>query len=286
MPPWMQIIPDIIVYNAPRSSRCYVARKDEVDFLKAGGYRDVRAIGLPIIYTKPSGLQRTKNSLLVMPTHSSAFDVVVPSTEKYVREIASVQRRFSRVVACVAAPCMENGVLAKQFAQHGIPVLQGAGITDANSLKRMRALFESFEYVTTDNYGSHVFYALYFGAKVSIWGEPTPICRENLLKDGAWAPYPEAIDEFLSKENAEKAEVYLRPFRVEPWIGVTDVKSGEFMVGHHNKLSAEELRACFGWTPAKMVCGTVGETLRQSKVWRVGARVKRLLSTKGGAACF
>ena len=97
-------------------TRCFVARQDEVAFLKAGGYRKVRAIGLPIIYTKPSGLQRIPKSLLVMPTHSIASDVLVPSTEQYVREIASIKNRFGLVAACVSTHCIAKGLV--DFAIH------------------------------------------------------------------------------------------------------------------------------------------------------------------------
>lgn len=279
--PWYKIRPEIIVYDAPRSYRCLVARKDEADFLKAGGYLDVRSIGLPIVYTKPSGLARISDSLLVMPTHTCSFDIITPSGERYVREIASIVGKFKRVAACVSASCITKGVWVKEFKGHGIPVVRGSGLNDANSLKRMRALFESFEYVTTDNYGSHVFYALYFGAKVSIWGEPTPWSRENFLRDGAWAPYPEAVDKLFSEETNTKAEVYLGPLRVKPWVGVNDVDTGKFLVGHDNKLNPTELRACFGWTPAKVFASKLDKVIRRSRFWRLAASLKHRLLAVG-----
>jgi len=62
---------EIIVYDAPKSTTCFVARQDEVTFLKPAGYRRVRAIGLPIIYTQPSGLQRIpKVCWSCLPTRS------------------------------------------------------------------------------------------------------------------------------------------------------------------------------------------------------------------------
>ncbi len=189
IPPWHRLRPEVLVYDAPRSTKRSVARQDEEAFLREGGYRDVRAIGLPIIYTQPSGLSRIPNSLLVMPTHSLASDVLMPSCERYVEEIAEIKDHFDLVAACVSAYCIARNLWVPQFAEGGIPVARGAGIADTNALNRMRALFESFEYVTTDSYGSHVFYALYFGAKVSIWGTATPVFRENILKDGGWAAY-------------------------------------------------------------------------------------------------
>jgi len=276
-PPWQRIQPEVVVYNAPRSFRCYVARPDEADFLNAAGYRKARAIGLPIIYTRPSGLQRIPNSLLVMPTHSLASDVLEPSTEQYVRDIASIKDRFGQVTTCVSAYCIARGLWAPQFAEHGIPVVRGAGIDDVNALKRMRALFETFEYVTTDSYGSHVYYALYFGAKVSIWGTATPVLRENVLSDAAWTPYPEAVDKLFMEETERKAEEYLGPLRVDPWIGTQDVSVSKLMLGDENKLSPEEMRAAFGWTPLGILAGSARETVRHSHLWRAGSMAKRRL---------
>jgi hypothetical protein len=278
-PPWQKIQPEVIVYNAPRSATCFVARHDEVSFLRAAGYRDVRAIGLPIIYTQPSGLQRIPNSLLVMPTHSLASDVMVPSTEQYVREIASIKDRFDFVAACVSAYCISRGLWISQFEEQGIPVIRGAGITDVNALRRMRALFDTFEYVTTDTYGSHVYYAQYFGAKVSIWGTATPVLRENVLSDGAWTPYPEAVDILLSEETERNGEHYLGPLRIDPWIGVHDFDVSKLMLGHDSKLNPSEMRSAFGWTPSKILVGSAGEIVRSSPFWRAGSAAKRRLLT-------
>jgi hypothetical protein len=280
----MQIRPEIVVYDAPKSARCFVGRQDEVTFLKAAGYRKVRAIGLPIIYTQPSGLQRIPNSLLVMPAHSLASDVLMPSTEQYVREIASIKNRFDLVAACVSAYCIAKGLWISRFAEQGIHVVRGAGIADANALKRLRALFDSFEYVTTDTYGSHVFYALYFGAKVSIWGTATPVFRENVLSDGGWTAYPEAVDKLLSEETKRKADVYLGPLRVDPWIGVQNIDVSKLVLGHDNKLSPGEMRAAFGWTPLSILVASAREIVRRSPFWRAGSAAKRrLLKTARGS---
>jgi hypothetical protein len=283
MPPWWKIRPEIIVFLAPRSLSCFVARQDEVNYLREGGYSKVRAIGLPIIYTKPVGLQRIPGSLLIMPTHSMPLDVRAPSCDKYVEQITSLKGKFSRVVACVYATCITNGFWAPQFEAQGIEVVCGAGTYDANALRRMRALFESFEYVTTDSFGSHVAYALYFGAKVSIWGETTPNYRENVLKDPTWAAFPEAVDRLFSEETQRKAEEYLGPLRVDPWIGVQDVNLGKWLVGHDNKLSPSELRSCFGWTQLRIMLDFIRQAPRPWHFRRIGTAMKRrLLSLKRG----
>jgi hypothetical protein len=282
IPPWHRLRPEVVVYDAPRSMRCFVARKDEEVFLREGGYRDVRAIGLPILYTQPSGLDRIPNSLLVMPTHSLASDVLMPSCEDYVREIAGIAGRFDAVAACVSAYCVARNLWVPEFAEHGIPAVRGAGIADIHALERMRALFESFEHVTTDSYGSHVFYALYFGAKVSIWGPATPVFRENILKDGGWAAYPDTVDALFSPRVIEHGERYLAPLRVPPWEAVCDRRLGAEMLGEENRLSPKQLRKAFGWTTVGKLRGAAMQKTRSSWLWR-GARAlrRRLIPTRG-----
>jgi hypothetical protein len=279
-PPWMQVQPEMIVFDAPKSATCFVARQDEVAFLRPAGYRSVRAIGLPIIYTRPSGAQRIPKSLLVMPSHSTEVDILLPSTQQYVDQIASLTNKFDLMLACVTSYCFQNGLWVNQLREKGINVVRGAGMRDVNALNRMRALFETFEYVTTDRFGSHVFYALYFGAKVSIWGAPTPIFRENLLNDGGYSAYPDAIDRLLSEETRIKEELWLAPLKVEPWRGVQNIELGKSMLGHENKLSSEQMREAFGWTPLRNFIGSAGVIVRGSPFWRAAAAAKRGLLTR------
>lgn len=277
--PWEQVQPETIVCLSPRPTPCFVARRDELEYLKGAGYTRVRAIGLPVIYTKPVGTKRSAGSLLVMPTHSFSQYAIQPSFNKYVAQIAALQGKFNEVTVCVSANCIAQGYWAPQFEAAGLSVVRGAGVSDANALRRMRALFENFEYVTTDGYGSHVFYALYFGAKVSIWGESSPLRRENMLKDGTWAAFPDAVNRYLSKETMQKAEKYLGPLRVDPLLGVRDIELGGWMLGHENKLSPRELQRCFGWTPLRVMNATLRKTVRGSRLWSMGSRMKRYLTS-------
>jgi hypothetical protein len=280
IPPWHRFRPEIVVYGAPSSHRCFVARRDEAEFLRAGGYRKVDAIGLPLIYVNHSGLERIPGSLLVMPTHTLASDVLLPSCTQYVGEIAAIKDRFSQVVACVSAYCILKNHWVPEFTELGIPIVQGAGIADANSLNRMRALFDSFEYVTTDSYGSHVFYALFCGAKVSIWGTGIQASRENVLKDGGWGPYPDAVDQLFSPETERHAEVYLAPLRVEPWRAVQNVELGGQMLGVENKLSQADLRRVFGWTTWRILAGSVVARGRRTRAWKACRSAKAWIFSK------
>jgi hypothetical protein len=270
--PWQQVQPEVVVYRAPREERCWVGRVDEVKYLQAAGYARVRAIGLPIIYTADPRVTRIPGSLLVMPCHAMRWDKFGKDQfERYVAQIQSIAGRFKQVVACVSPTCLANGFWAPQFQAAGIPVVCGAAANDANALRRMRTLFEAFDYVTTHDYGSHVVYGLAFGARVSIWGDRIPITREQLLQDATWAPFPAAVDRFLSGETERKADESLQRYRVEPWKAVRDIAWGRRMIGDDNKVSPEQMRTLFRWTPARRVVATVH--------WPIARTVRRLLKS-------
>ena len=270
--PWQQVQPEVLVYRAPRAERCWVARADEVKYLQAAGYAHVRAIGLPIVYAPDTPASRVAGSLLVMPCHAMRWDKFgADQFERYVAQIQSIAGHFERVVACVSPTCLASGFWAPQFQAAGIPVVRGAAANDANALRRMRTLFETFDYVTTNDYGSHVVYGLAFGAKVSIWGERIPITREQALQDATWAPFPAALDRYLSEETEREAEKSLHRYRVEPWKAVQDVAWGRWMIGYDNKVSPDHLRELFHWTPARCAVATVH--------WPVARTVRRLLKS-------
>jgi hypothetical protein len=121
---------------------CFVARPDEVEFIQQGGYLRARAIGLPIVYTPSTGVRRQPGTLVVMPTHAVPGNEGARDSADYVQAIASIKHRFRRVVACVSARCLAQGLWADKFEAAGIEVVMGAGVDDENSLARIRHLME------------------------------------------------------------------------------------------------------------------------------------------------
>jgi len=106
----------------------------------------------------------------------------------------------------------------------------------------MRALFERFEYVTTDGLWQPCFSTLSTLVPKFLFGAHRLRCfRENYLSDNGCAAYPEAIDILLSEETKRKGEVYLGPLRVDPWIGVQNVDLGKLMLV---RTTSSALRKC------------------------------------------
>jgi len=276
VPPWQQVQPEMILSDAPRNARCWVGRKDEEEYLRTNGYQHVKAIGLPITYTSETGVQRIPGSLLVMPTHCIPLDDKASDFEEYVAATVDLAPKFDLVAACVSGRCVDTGLWVRHFEKRGIPVVRGATVDDSNSLSRMRMLFEMFEHVTTDRYGSHVAYALYLGAKVSIWGPSEALTREYLLRDTLWRRFPGAIDRLLTDESRSKSESLLGRLRVYPSNGVIDRELGEQMVGHGNRLHPEDLRRQFGWQFPFRAAKAAASRVKRSLAWRAARKVYRM----------
>ena len=251
--PWLTFSPNLLCFNTPDAERkmILVARKDERKFLHRNSFKNVRAIGLPFAYVPPSGYPRHPKSLLVVPTHTLLGDSF-PDKEvfkKYVSEIVNVRSKFQDIFACIHPSCRDNGLWVDDFQAAGIQVVYGAHIDDANALKRMRCLFDQFEYVTTNGWGSHVAYALYCGAKVSVFGTKPGWLMQNMERDGTWSDHPDQMNDFLSDKTREAEKHFLSRFTQEPHLGVADVSTGYWLVGAGNRKSRggmkRLLRKCY-----------------------------------------
>lgn len=279
--PWYEFSPDLLCNNTPnaRQMPVFVAREEQADYLRAHGFAQARAIGLPIAYTAPSGVARLPRSLLVLPTHTLAGEQA-PNREafdRYASEIAAVAGEFERVVICVHPNCRKNGFWVQEFASRGFEIVDGAFNGDLQALARVRALFEQFECVTTNGWGSHVAYALAFGARVSIHGTQPTRTEEDFLKDATWAADRAALKTMLSDDTKAKERAFLQPLHRHPCEGVPDVNLGRWLIGADLKLTPEEMRAVLAAivTPAPRLAGEAAwAQAEQAREVRTQARVQ------------
>ena len=195
-PPEHNIHPEVVVgtdcksYLLKDKARFFVAREDQREYLSSHGYTDVQVIGMPFVYTKLESTRRIPGSLLIMPTHSGDLLEPVENCEEYVEAIRSIAHRFSHVAVCVHGNCRKQGRWVPHFESIGIPVFDGAERRDANALRRVRFLMDTFEFVTTNGFGSHLAYASYSGAKVSIWGPPEWKDVNAIRSSQRWKDFP------------------------------------------------------------------------------------------------
>jgi len=270
MGPWEAVAPEALTCSTPPSlgSRIFVAREEQAEYLRSHGYSRARAIGLPILYTSPTGLARIPGSLLVVPTHTlpgARYDDRRPF-EAYADLIKAAATRFARVVVCVHPCCAGNGLWIDEFRSRNIDLVTGAMATDRHALKRMRALFEQFEYVTTNGWGSHIAYALAFGAKVSIFGPEISLSEEdekNAKNDVTWVANPGAWNAMCSPEVRGRRREFLDRLYREPHEGIHDPAWGDWLLGAAHQLSPEEMASTLPEivdTGDASDCGAAGES--------------------------
>src|SRR5207248_650108 len=160
-------------------------------------------------------------------------------------EIARIRQHFSEVWICIHPSCWEHGYWVNAFKERGFPLVQGALYTDRNALKRLYQLFSTFDYMTTNATGSHIAYAAYLGAKVSIYGpyaESTKFNHNNvpeflpMVEQWEWARSEKTVRQYYPELFGHPREAKQR------------IDWGRYEVGFAHKVPPAELRKLFGWT--------------------------------------
>ncbi|HWA28518.1 MAG TPA: hypothetical protein VG734_22905 [Lacunisphaera sp.] len=245
--PWLATAPGPLMFNSPQAGRfpVFVAREDEADYLRAEGYPRARAIGLPILYTAPSNLPRQAGSLLVMPTHTLVGATFADRRpfEEYAEQIKSIAPKFAHVTVCVHPNCQRNGLWVREFSERGLTVIFGAQTNDRNALARMRALFEQHESVTSNGWGSHIAYALAFGARASIWGSEIAITEANSLLDLSWSTDRRTLTAALQQDVQQARREFTRRAYRSPDDGLLDPEWGGWFIGRDHRISPAEMKA-------------------------------------------
>ena len=244
--PWHHYSPHVLVYNAPGAMGrpAFVARQDQADFMRAHGYAAVQAIGLPIVYVPEPPVARMPRSLLVVPTHTLTGDTYVDRApfEAYARSVKELAPHFDRITVCIHPNCRRNGLWVAEFTAPGIEIVYGAETFDAHALLRMRMLFAQFESVTTNDWGSHVAYALAFGCKVAIAGQPIASNPAIQARDEMWKNVPAMMATAYSPAVAAARRECLRKYHVSPLDAVADLEFGQWFIGEENRLSPDAMR--------------------------------------------
>jgi predicted O-methyltransferase YrrM len=254
IPPERNVHPEWVVGSTGesrlhRTTRTYfVARQDQVDFLKRCGYTNVEAIGHPLIYLKVSDTARLTNSLLIMPSHSTREGSagLDEGLFQYLDYIKTIRHRFTHVKACVHQCDLD--FYASKFHQIDIDVLEGALEEDQNSYERMAFLGKTFEYMTTNSFGSHVAYLSYFGARVSVSGPKAQINQSKLKDLTFYKNCPACIEHAASLHDILTSNYSF--FVSDPWLAQPQVDWSKDQLGETNKLPINRAKSKIRVTPS------------------------------------
>jgi hypothetical protein len=249
--PWDQYEPGSIMYYAPTLGKIksFVARQDEKQFLNQHGIENCEAIGMPIVYVTAPRLRRLEKTLLVVPLHTVAGVPLFNSREKikkYCEEIKNISRSYRYTAVCLHYGDIKNQYWLREFHQIGIDFILGGHPRDLNSNQRQAHLYSLFENVTTNGWGSHVPYALSFGAKVSIWGSH-PEVDLDIAKRDVGGGGEARVKRRLSAEHIAARNLFLRGLQCHPREAATDKPLGDFLIGRARKRSPSELKSMFLW---------------------------------------
>jgi hypothetical protein len=232
-----------------REAPQWVSRDDQAAYLARHGYRRVRAIGLPIVYLPPVRVRRVPGSLLVMPPHGHAsHGPGDPIADAYAEAIADVRDRFRHVAVCLSREDLEAEQWAWAFRRRGFEVFSAVDPYRPDALQQLKRLLCAFEFVTTNGFGSHIAYAAYCGARVSVFGPFAEIPVERMAKTHAVRMFPELLDRSwaLCREGT-----LLRHYRflfADPDKAEMRPDWGAREVGEDCKVAPAELARLFGWT--------------------------------------
>jgi hypothetical protein len=236
------------VKPADKTAKYFVARKSQEKFMHDGGYESVKAVGLPIIYVKKQEYFKIPGSLLVMPVHSTMHSEHEWNFKKYVEQIVPLQKFFSPILISLHGSCIKRGYWINEFEKKGFKVVQGLHGSGANDHFRLQKLMSLFEFVTTNGFGSHIAYAAYYGAKVSIYGDYPIYRRDDFKFDETHTACPQLLDntyKLLAEENVRR---HLGEFFCSPIDAVQRVEWAKKELGYENKVGPEEMRDLFGWS--------------------------------------
>lgn len=226
----------------------WVATKKLAEFMRARGFAKVRAIGMPIIYAAAPPVERRRGSLLVMPAHSLDTMRIDWNPRAYVEAIREIAARFREVVVCVNTVCWDRGLWVPEFQAAGFNVIRGADHRDVKTLDHLAALFGQFEFVTTNSYGSHVAYAPFFGARVSIHGPFSALTPDTLRNIPFYVDNPHLIAPAVEAHSEARLRRAYPGLFCAPDEAPDTTEFARGALGREEKVTPGEMRKLFGWT--------------------------------------
>jgi len=223
-------------------------------FVRDGSYAKILAdhdlecevMGMPFVYAMGQGMERRPGSLLIVPAHSLKNTEHDWPFAAFAEQMAAIKTKFSEVVACIHPACWEKGYWIKELESVGIRCVRGADSYDRNALKRMAVLFESFETVLTNVWGSHIPYAAACGARVCLHKECVGFRREDFENAPAYRDRPKVL-ETVGRKGRDHYVAALPWLDQEPEEAVTQVAWGRELIGYAHKRTREEIRQIMQW---------------------------------------
>jgi glycosyltransferase involved in cell wall biosynthesis/ubiquinone/menaquinone biosynthesis C-methylase UbiE len=255
---WFDVMdPEQIVYREFMGHTNLVRSKEQEIFLKENGFYKAIAVGLPFLYPDVVDIQRTPNSLLVYPMHTTQCTTLTihEQTHEYIEYIKQLREHFSLVVASIGYEDVRRGNWIAAFEKAGIPWIAGAWSHDKNALTRMHYLMRQFEFVTSNSPGSHCVYAAYCGCKVSFTGPKDRLIKAELDTHPHYKKYPHIASAMKKRDLVEEFQAKFPALCVEPKDATVQTDWAWKELGGEHKKKPEEIAELFEWKLRKLPSG-------------------------------
>jgi hypothetical protein len=227
--------------------KCLVATRKIENFLKSEGYKNAKAIGLPYVYLSDTCVERNKNTLLAMPTHTvpgSSLDK--KKIREYIDYICSLKKSFKKITFCLNAHDYKHEDVRNLASYAGLDVICGVD-GGRSSLKEQYIRFKSYSHMTTNGAGSHIAYAAATGMKISISGPFHEYNEDSLSGIDFYKQFPSAISSAIERSSKNYLMSQWPWLFVSPENSIENIVWGGSEIGSDCKQTPQELQKVMGW---------------------------------------
>jgi len=254
----------LAVQKLRRNLQLIVRSEAERNALIEAGFKNIAIGGLPFMYVNQQHKFRNPYSLLAFPPHSAEAERLNSNQEDYLDYLESIKNSFDGIYVSIFYLDWD-GSMHFEAKKRGLHVIQGSRPDDINSLIRMRAIFDSFSFVTSNTMGSHFMYALFAGCKFTFSGPWYYYDEDVLLANGN----PHGYSSHAIRRSIEVQQFEYLKSRFENFFA-NSPSEGSFgqnlaaeEMGQRYRLSLHEITHLLGWTWLGQIQGYVGGGMRK-----------------------
>jgi hypothetical protein len=238
----------------------------EKNILEEYGFTNIQVGGLPFQYVNPSNIAREPGSLIVMGEHSLTIDKK-DSINRWNGLIDEVDKNykndFNIIKICMTGEDYNSNIIRKMIENRGYEVIIGGYKNDRNSLKRLREIFDYFDYGITTCLGSHLVYAHYSGCKMGIVKKyfGLSILHSNEYgKSYNGLKYINDEDIYNKYVFSNYAEKYYDFLFIENQLDLLNLKNfydwAHKEIGGNNKFETEQIINALAWSKTEYLLAT------------------------------
>ena len=218
----------------------------EKEFCVQNGFPNTIAVGAPFLYLSLKNVQRIKDSILLVPPHSTDTIEAQYDLEEYIKSIKKYITHYRHKIILTETKKLTKRI-KKVLQNEKFLLHESVKINDKKAYEHIQKIFLSVETVTSPCLGSHIPYGAFCGCRISVTGSRFYF-SEKIYENDPWSKQnPEVVKSWVNWENSDQPkETY--PFLFCP---INEAKIhkqwAETVLGLKEKKSPEKLKKIMGW---------------------------------------